>query len=116
MCGKRVWCMKGTSEALPKVWEVPDGHRDQIHLAIVELGPPKSTGRKRVNPRRILYGIVFRVRTGFQKHRLPRELGGLVLEWQVLPFDRLRSAMGNGRLGVFSSAQPHGPCKDMQQM
>ena len=40
------------------------------------MDPPKATGRKRVHPRRILDGIIFRMRTGCHWNRLPRELGG----------------------------------------
>ena len=43
--------------------------------AILQMDPPKSTGRKRVQPRRILDGIIFRMRTGCDWNRLPRELG-----------------------------------------
>ena len=40
------------------------------------MDPPKSTGRRRVHPRRILDGVIFRMRTGCQCKRLPKELGG----------------------------------------
>ena len=36
---------------------------------------PKCTGRRRAAPRRILDGIIFRLRSGFQWNRLLRELG-----------------------------------------
>ena len=65
----------GKSEVLPTIWEIPDDLWDQIHPVIVELDPPKPTGRKRVHPRRILDGIIFRMRTGCHWNRLPRELG-----------------------------------------
>ena len=39
------------------------------------MDPPKPTGRKRVHPRRILDGIIFRMRTGCHWNRLPKELG-----------------------------------------
>ena len=67
--------MKGKSEALPTIWEAPDDLWEQIHPVILELDPPRSTGRKRVHPRRILDGIIFRMRSGCHWNRLPRELG-----------------------------------------
>ena len=67
--------MTGKSETLPTIWEIPDDLWDQIHPVILEMGPPKSTGRKRVHPRRILDGIIFRMRTGCQWNHLPRDLG-----------------------------------------
>ena len=65
----------GKSETLPTIWGIADDLWEQIHPVILENGPPKSTGRKRVHPRRILDGIIFRMRTGCQWNRLPRELG-----------------------------------------
>ena len=67
--------MTGKSETLPTVWEVPDDLWERIHPVIQEMDPPKSTGRKRVHPRGILDGIIFRMRTGCHWNRLPRELG-----------------------------------------
>ena len=66
--------MTGKSEALPTIWEIPDDLWDQIHPVILQMDPPKSTGRKRVHPRRILDGIIFRMRTGCHWNRLPKEL------------------------------------------
>ena len=37
--------------------------------------PPKTTGRKRVNPRPILNGIIFRLRSGCQWNHLPKTFG-----------------------------------------
>ena len=34
---------------------------------IAELDPPKSTGRKRQDPRKMLNGIIFRMRSGCQR-------------------------------------------------
>ena len=69
------WWMMGKSETLPTIWEIPDDLWEQIHPVILEMDPPKSTGRKRVHPRRILDGIIFRMRSGCQWNRLPGELG-----------------------------------------
>ena len=47
----------------------------QIHPVILDMDPPQGTGRKRADPRRMLDGIIFRMRSGCQWNRLPRELG-----------------------------------------
>ena len=60
--------MTGKSDTLPTVWEIPDDLWKQIHPVILEMDPPKSTGRKRVHLRPILDGIIFRMR-----NRLPLE-------------------------------------------
>lgn len=65
----------GKRETLPTIWEVPDDLWEQIHPVILEMDPPKATGRKRVHPRKILDGIIFRMRSGCHWNRLPRELG-----------------------------------------
>ena len=67
--------MTGKREALPTIWEVPDDLWEQIHPVILEMDPPKSTGRKRVHPRRILDAIIFRMRPGCHWNRLPSHLG-----------------------------------------
>ena len=75
----------GKSETLPTIWEIPDDLWEQIHPVILEMDPPKPTGRKRVNPRRILDGIIFRMRSSCHWNRLPRELGGRQHHPQDLP-------------------------------
>ena len=67
--------MMGKSEILPTIWEIPDDPWDQIHPAILEMDMPKSKRRKRVVPRLILDGIIFEMRTGCNRNRLPKELG-----------------------------------------
>ena len=65
----------GKSDTLPTIWEIPDDLWEQIHPVILEMDPPKPTGRKGVHPRRILDGIIFRMRSGCHWNRLPWELG-----------------------------------------
>ena len=60
---------------LATIWEVPDHLWEQIHPVILELDPPKPSSRKRADPRLMLNGIIFRLRSGCQWNRLPRELG-----------------------------------------
>ena len=61
------------TEALPTIWEVSDELWKRVSPIIMELDPPKSTGRKRVDARSALDAIIFRMRTGCQWNRLPKE-------------------------------------------
>ena len=63
------------SETLPTIWGIPDDLWERIEPVILELDPPKAKGRKRVNQRKMLEGVIFRMRSGCQWNHLPRELG-----------------------------------------
>ena len=65
----------GKDESLATIWGIPDHLWEQIHPVILGMDPPQGTGRKRADPRRMLDGIIFRMRSGCQWNRLPRELG-----------------------------------------
>lgn len=62
-------------ETLDTIWEVPDELWELIEPVILEQDPPKARGRKRANPRQMLNGIIFRLRSGCQWNQLPKELG-----------------------------------------
>ena len=62
-------------DTLETIWEVPDDLWIEIEQIIVQLDPPKMTGRRRQDPRRILNAIIFRMRSGCQWNRLPKYLG-----------------------------------------
>lgn len=62
-------------ERLETIWEVPDDLWEEIEPIIMELDPPKPTGRKRSNPRLMLNGIIHRMRSGCHWNRLPKDLG-----------------------------------------
>ncbi len=65
----------GEAQPLETIWEIPDDLWEKIEPVILEGNPPKSTGRKRVNPRPILNGIIFRLRSGCQWNHLPETFG-----------------------------------------
>jgi len=60
---------------LPTIWEVPDDLWERIEVLIDEYDPPKPTGRKREDARKILNGIIYRFRSGCQWNHLPIEYG-----------------------------------------
>ena len=62
-------------DVLDTIWEVPDDLWEEIEPEIRELDPPKGTGRKREDPRKMLNAIIFRMRSGCQWSRLPKCLG-----------------------------------------
>ena len=65
----------GKQETLETIWEVPDELWERIEPIILEEDPPKARGRKRSDPRQMLNGIIFRLRSGCQWNRLPKSLG-----------------------------------------
>ena len=67
--------MMGKSETLPTIWELPDDLWERIEPVILEFDPPKAKGCKRVNQRKMLEGVIFRMRSSCQWNHLPKELG-----------------------------------------
>jgi putative transposase len=62
-------------ETLGTTWEVPDDLWQRIEPILLEDAPPQRTGRKRADWRRALDGILFRMRSGCQWNKLPKEFG-----------------------------------------
>ena len=59
----------------PTVWEVSDELWQRIEPLLRRLDPVAQKGRKRVDRRRVLDGIIFRLRTGCQWNHIPRVYG-----------------------------------------
>ncbi len=57
------------------IWEISDGLWAKIEPVLLTADPPKATGRKRVDQRRMLNGVVYKMRSGSQWNSLPKELG-----------------------------------------
>jgi putative transposase len=60
---------------LPTIWRVPDDLWAEIEFILSEVDPPKPIGRKRIDPRCALDGIIYRLRSGVQWNQLPKEFG-----------------------------------------
>src|SRR5512134_2133724 len=57
------------------LWEVPDELWERLEPLLNQVDPPNQRGRKRVDRRRILDGIIFRLRTGCQWNHIPKVYG-----------------------------------------
>ena len=66
---------KRKTGVLPVIWTVTDDLWPLIEPVLLEDAPPCSTGRPRADWRRILDGIIYRLRTGCQGNKLPVEFG-----------------------------------------
>jgi putative transposase len=68
---------KRTTEPLPlpTIWKVPDDLWLKIESVLDTYDPEKPVGRKRIDQRRALDGILYRLRSGVQWNYLPREFG-----------------------------------------
>ena len=61
--------------AMATIWTISDELWDIIAPILAEVDPPKQTGRPRVDARRTLDAILFRMRSGCQWDQLPRRFG-----------------------------------------
>ena len=66
------------TKELPTLWDLPDELWTRIEPVLAEpvlaeQDPPKRTGRKRIDARRALDAIIFRLRSGCQWNRLPAD-------------------------------------------
>jgi putative transposase len=59
----------------PTIWEVPDDVWMLIEQVLNALYPAKPKGHRRVDLRRGLNGVIFRLRTGCQWNQLPQQFG-----------------------------------------
>jgi putative transposase len=59
----------------PTIWEVPDDVWTLIESILNECYPAKRKGHRRVDLRRVLNGIIFRLRTGCQWNQRPTQFG-----------------------------------------
>lgn len=60
---------------LPTIWKVPDPLWDEIEQLLAKYDPPAKTGRKRIDQRKALDGVIHHLRTGCQWNALPECFG-----------------------------------------
>jgi putative transposase len=65
----------GKSSGQDTIWEVPDELWAEVEEVIAKVDPPKKTGRPRVDARKALDGIIYRMRTSCQWNHLPEKYG-----------------------------------------
>ena len=70
MAGKRK-----VAKPLPTIWNVDDVLWAKAEAVLEELDPPAQFGPKRIDQRKALDGILFRMRSGVQWNHLPGEFG-----------------------------------------
>jgi putative transposase len=63
------------AKPLPTIWELPDGLWERIEPILERRYPPARTGRPRADLRRVLDGVIFRMRSGCQWNQLPERFG-----------------------------------------
>lgn len=51
------------------IWRCPDELWEKVALVLNELDPSADTGRKRIDPRRALDGMIYQLRTGAKGRR-----------------------------------------------
>jgi putative transposase len=62
-------------QPLETIWTLPDELWARIEPILLEFWPKKVTGRRVANWRRVLNGIIFRMRSGCQWAQLPGIIG-----------------------------------------
>jgi len=60
---------------MPTIWRVSDELWAKIERILNEQDPPRRMGRKRIDQRCALNGIIYRLRSGAQWNELPKEFG-----------------------------------------
>jgi putative transposase len=66
---------KAQPKPLPTIWEIPDELWRRIEPILREFWPRKATGRRVANWRKMLNGIIFRMRSGCQWEKMPERYG-----------------------------------------
>lgn len=66
---------KPEHQPMPTIWEIPDDMWPTLQTILDEHDPAKPKGHRRADLRRVLNGILFRLRTGCQWNQLPTPFG-----------------------------------------
>jgi putative transposase len=60
---------------LPTIWRVDDALWAQVEKVLEEHDPPARFGPDRIDQRKALDGVIYRMRSGVQWNQLPEEFG-----------------------------------------
>lgn len=60
---------------LPTIWHVDDELWGRAEQVLAEYDPPARFGPDRIDQRKALDGVIYRMRSGVQWNQLPREFG-----------------------------------------
>ena len=66
---------KKQAEPLPTIWRVDDELWAKAEKVLEEFDPPARFGPDRIDQRKALDGVIYRMRSGVQWNHLPREFG-----------------------------------------
>lgn len=66
---------KKQMEPLPTIWRVDDRLWDKVETVLEEHDPPARFGPDRIDQRKALDGVIYRMRSGIQWNQLPKEFG-----------------------------------------
>jgi len=58
---------------LPPIWRLSDEQWSMVEPVLAECDPPAPKGPDRVDQRSVMDAVIFRLRTGCQWNRLPKE-------------------------------------------
>lgn len=64
-----------TPAPLDTIWQIPDALWERLLIILTHHFPPKKTGRPQADLRRVVNGIIHRLRTGTQWAKLPDDFG-----------------------------------------
>jgi len=60
---------------MPTIWRVDDALWAQAEQVLAAFDPPARFGPDRIDPRKALDGVIYRMRSGVQWNQLPAEFG-----------------------------------------
>src|SRR6476660_8296434 len=66
---------KKAVEPLPTIWRVDDALWERAEQVLAEFDPPAQFGPARIDQRKALDGVIYRMRSGVQWNQLPAEFG-----------------------------------------
>lgn len=63
------------AEPLPTIWRADDALWSQVEAVLAEFDAPARFGPDRIDQRKALDGVIYRMRSGIQWNQLPKEFG-----------------------------------------